>query len=68
VDSKKNRVFKAVHPSPLSANRGWWGSRPFSTTNALLKELGKDPIDWRVENVKLEASIDGKEIREVLNG
>lgn len=37
------------HPSPLSASRGFFGSRPFSRTNSLLEEQGAEPIDWRVE-------------------
>ncbi|MFB4348307.1 uracil-DNA glycosylase [Microbacterium sp. CR_7] len=42
-------VIASAHPSPLSASRGFFGSRPFSRANALLEELGADPIDWRVE-------------------
>jgi uracil-DNA glycosylase len=37
---------ESVHPSPMSADRGFFGSRPFSRVNALLEELGADPIDW----------------------
>src|SRR5699024_3057116 len=37
------------HPSPLSASRGFFGSRPFSRTNALLEEMGAPPVDWRLE-------------------
>lgn len=47
-NSKSCRVHRCVHPSPLSANRGWFGSRPFSTANTYLKELGVEPIDWRL--------------------
>ena len=47
VDTKKHKVIKCIHPSPLSANRGWFGSRPFSTCNTYLKQLGLDAIDWR---------------------
>lgn len=36
------------HPSPLSASRGFFGSRPFSRTNALLEQQGAAPIDWRI--------------------
>jgi uracil-DNA glycosylase len=36
----------SVHPSPLSASRGFFGSRPFSTVNRLLVEQGADPVDW----------------------
>lgn len=41
-------VVESAHPSPLSASKGFFGSRPFSRTNALLAELGADPIDWRL--------------------
>ena len=39
-------VIKSAHPSPLSAHNGFWGTKPFSKTNALLKKWGKNPIDW----------------------
>lgn len=42
-------VIESAHPSPLSANRGFFGSRPFSRANALLEAAGGDPVDWRVE-------------------
>jgi uracil-DNA glycosylase len=38
----------SVHPSPLSASRGFFGSRPFSRVNALLEEQGGAPVDWRL--------------------
>lgn len=41
-------VIESPHPSPLSARRGFFGSRPFSRTNALLESLGAAPVDWRV--------------------
>jgi len=41
-------TIESVHPSPLSASRGFFGSRPFSRVNALLAELGAEPIDWRL--------------------
>jgi len=41
-------VVASAHPSPLSASRGFFGSRPFSRTNELLREVGADPIDWRL--------------------
>jgi len=46
IDSKKHLVLKAVHPSPLSASRGFFGSRPFSQTNSYLCEKGKPTINW----------------------
>lgn len=42
-------VIASAHPSPLSARRGFFGSRPFSRANALLEEQGAEPVDWRVE-------------------
>lgn len=41
--------IESPHPSPLSASRGFFGSRPFSRTNALLQEMGATPVDWRLE-------------------
>jgi uracil-DNA glycosylase len=38
----------SAHPSPLSASRGFFGSKPFSRANALLEEQGAPPVDWRV--------------------
>ncbi|MDO5663229.1 MAG: uracil-DNA glycosylase [Brachybacterium sp.] len=40
------RVLTSPHPSPLSASRGFFGSKPFSRTNAALEELGAAPVDW----------------------
>ena len=42
-------VIKSSHPSPLSAYRGFFGSKPFSQTNQLLKNINKQPIDWSTE-------------------
>lgn len=39
-------VITSAHPSPMSADRGFFGSRPFSRSNELLEEIGGDPIDW----------------------
>lgn len=39
-------VIASAHPSPMSADRGFLGSRPFSRANALLEELGGEPVDW----------------------
>lgn len=46
VDSAKNLILKSVHPSPLSAYRGFFGCRHFSLANGYLKQLGKVPICW----------------------
>lgn len=44
-------ILEAPHPSPLSARRGFFGSKPFSQTNAFLESKGLAPIDWQIENV-----------------
>ncbi|MGY2701672.1 uracil-DNA glycosylase [Nocardioides sp. HB32] len=41
-------VVESPHPSPLSAYRGFFGSRPFSQVNALLEQQGGEPVDWRI--------------------
>jgi uracil-DNA glycosylase len=47
VDRTRHAVVESAHPSPLSASRGFFGSRPFSKTNAYLEAHGAAPIDWR---------------------
>lgn len=42
-------ILKAPHPSPLSAHRGFFGSKPFSKTNSFLESIGRAPIDWTIE-------------------
>jgi uracil-DNA glycosylase len=42
------QTIESAHPSPLSAQRGFFGSRPFSRANALLTQMGAEPIDWRL--------------------
>jgi uracil-DNA glycosylase len=51
VEREPHRVLRGVHPSPLSAHRGFIGSRPFSTINALLAGCGESPIDWSLEQI-----------------
>jgi uracil-DNA glycosylase len=46
VDLGRHRVIESPHPSPLSAHRGFFGSKPFSKINQLLVEAGREPIDW----------------------
>ena len=48
IDTQKHLVLKSVHPSPLSAYRGFFGSKPFSQANAYLAEHGQQPVDWRL--------------------
>lgn len=49
IDTSRHYVVSAPHPSPLSAHRGFFGSRPFSKSNAFLHEAGMDEIDWCIE-------------------
>ena len=51
LDNPKHLILEAPHPSPLSAYRGFFGSKPFSKTNAFLEANGLTPIDWQIENV-----------------
>lgn len=51
ITNKQHYILQSAHPSPLSANRGFFGSRPFSKTNEILKQLGKKPIDWQIKNI-----------------
>ena len=46
IDSANHHVLKAAHPSPYSANAGFFGCRHFSKTNQILKEQGKEEINW----------------------
>jgi uracil-DNA glycosylase len=47
IDVKKHCVLTTGHPSPLSANRGYWfGNKHFSKTNKMLENMGKPAIEW----------------------
>ena len=46
IDRSRHTVIESPHPSPLSAHRGFFGSRPFSRANAALVEAGREPVDW----------------------
>lgn len=48
IDTNKHLVLKGIHPSPLSAHRGFFGSKPFSLINQYLTSKGKTAINWRV--------------------
>ena len=48
IDTSRHTVIESAHPSPLSAHSGFFGSKPFSRTNAALVAAGLDPIDWRL--------------------
>ena len=51
LNNPKHLILEAPHPSPLSAYRGFFGSKPFSQTNAFLEKNGLTPIDWQIENI-----------------
>ena len=51
LNNPKHLVLKSAHPSPLAANRGFFGSGHFRMTNEFLIENGEEPIDWQIENV-----------------
>jgi uracil-DNA glycosylase len=48
VDTGRHTVIESPHPSPLSAHRGFFGSRPFSRANEALVAAGRGPVDWRL--------------------
>ena len=50
IDTSKHYIIQSAHPSPLSAHRGFFGSKPFSKTNNLLRKLGQKEIDWEIPN------------------
>ena len=51
LNNPNHLILEAPHPSPLSAYRGFFGSKPFSKTNEFLTAHGLDPIDWQIENI-----------------
>lgn len=50
ITNKNHLIITSAHPSPLSASRGFLGSKPFSKTNSFLSSTGQKPIDWQIEN------------------
>lgn len=51
LTNPKHLILEAPHPSPLSAYRGFFGSKPFSQANEFLMAHGEEPIDWQIEDV-----------------
>ncbi|MPQ44732.1 uracil-DNA glycosylase [Clostridium tarantellae] len=51
ITNPNHHIIKSVHPSPLSASRGFFGSKPFSKTNEFLKSINKTPIDWQISDL-----------------
>ena len=50
INTNRHAILTSVHPSPLSANRGFFGSKPFSKTNDCLKKWGMTEINWQISN------------------
>jgi len=51
ITNKHHYILTSVHPSPLSASRGFFGCKHFSKTNEILESLGKNPIDWQIKDI-----------------
>lgn len=51
IDTARHTIIQSAHPSPLSANNGFFGSRPFSAINAALRAAGKPEIDWQLPDL-----------------
>lgn len=51
ITNQHHHIIKSPHPSPLSATRGFFKSKPFSKTNKILLSIGKTPIDWQIDNL-----------------
>lgn len=51
ITSSQHFIIKSPHPSPFSANRGFFGSKPFSRANAYLREIGSEEIDWQITSL-----------------
>lgn len=48
IDGNKHHIIESAHPSPYSANNGFFGSKPFSRCNDYLKKINQEPIDWKL--------------------
>lgn len=51
INTERHLIIESAHPSPLSAHRGFFGSKPFSRANEFLNSVGREPIDWQIENI-----------------
>ncbi len=51
ITGRQHLIIESPHPSPLSAHRGFFGSKPFSKANEFLERNGQEPIDWQIENL-----------------
>jgi uracil-DNA glycosylase len=57
IDTNKHYVIRSPHPSPLSAHRGFFGSKPFSQANAYLRSIGETEIDWQIPDLSEQQQI-----------
>jgi uracil-DNA glycosylase len=48
IDATRHHILQAAHPSPFSADKGFFGCRHFSRTNEILSKAGIEPVDWRL--------------------
>ena len=51
ITNPQHFIVESPHPSPLSAYRGFFGSRPFSKVNKFLESVGEEPINWQLPNI-----------------
>ena len=51
ITNRRHLIVESAHPSPLSADRGFFGSRPFSKVNNFLQSIGDEPINWQIPNI-----------------
>lgn len=51
LTNPEHMIIQSAHPSPLSARNGFFNSKPFSRANNFLVRIGKEPVDWQIENI-----------------
>ena len=54
ITNPRHLIIESAHPSPLSANGGFFGSRPFSRVNNFLESVGETPINWQIPNLEIK--------------
>ncbi|MCM3270006.1 uracil-DNA glycosylase [Paenibacillus elgii] len=59
ITEQRHFIVRSVHPSPLSAHRGFLGSRPFSQVNDFLRSIGSAEIDWQLPNLGVQSRSSG---------
>ncbi|MBU7320563.1 uracil-DNA glycosylase [Paenibacillus oleatilyticus] len=59
ITERRHFIVRSVHPSPLSAHRGFFGSRPFSQVNDFLRSIGSVEIDWQLPNLGVQSRSSG---------